>query len=61
MDKASQHYKSKKVLKYFEEDKNTLIPIYLPTESPEFIIMDKIWNTAKHNILILKYYQSFGF
>jgi hypothetical protein len=25
------HYKSKKVLKYFEENKDTLIPVYLPT------------------------------
>ena len=26
MDKASPHYKSKKVIKYFEENKDTLIP-----------------------------------
>ena len=31
MDKASPHYKSKKVLKYFEENKDKLIPVYLPT------------------------------
>jgi hypothetical protein len=31
MDKALQHHKSKKVLKYFEENKDTLIPVYLPT------------------------------
>ena len=31
MDKASPHYKSKKVIKYFEENKDTLIPVYLPT------------------------------
>ncbi len=36
MDKASPHYKSKKVKKYFEENKDTLIPVYLPnTASPE--------------------------
>ena len=29
MDKASQHYKSKKVIKYFKENKDTLIPVYL--------------------------------
>jgi hypothetical protein len=29
MDKSSQHYKSMKVIKYFEENKDTLIPIYL--------------------------------
>ncbi len=59
MDKASQHYKSKKVLKYFEENKDTLIPVYLPTASPEFIVMEEIWNIAKQDLLILKYYSSF--
>ena len=41
MDKASQHYKSKKVFKYFEENKDTLIPVYLPTASPEFMVMEE--------------------
>jgi len=35
MDKALPHYKSKKVIKYFEENKDTLIPVYLPTASPQ--------------------------
>jgi hypothetical protein len=37
MDKASPPlYKSKKVVAYFEENKDTLIPAYLPTTaSPE--------------------------
>ena len=37
MDEESHpHYKSKKVLKYFEGNKDTLIPIYLrTTASPE--------------------------
>ncbi len=41
MDKASPHYKSKKVLKYFEENKDALIPVYLPTASPEFMVMEE--------------------
>ena len=60
MDKASPHYKSKKVLKYFIENKNTLIPVYLPTASPEFMVMEEIWNIAKRELLVLKYYQSFA-
>jgi hypothetical protein len=60
MDKASQHYKSKKVIKYFEENKDTLIPVYLPTTaSPEFMVMEEIWNIAKQDLLVLKYYSSF--
>jgi hypothetical protein len=34
MDKASPHYRSRKVIKYLEENKDILIPIYLPTASP---------------------------
>ena len=59
MDKASQHYKSKKVLKYFEENKGNLIPVYLPTASPEFMVMEEIWNIAKKDLLVLQYYSSF--
>jgi transposase len=60
MDKASPHYKSKKVLKYFEENKGTLIPVYLPTASPEFMVMEEVWNIAKRDLFVLQYYQSFA-
>ena len=60
MDKASPHYKSKKVLQYFEEKKDTLIPVYLPTASPEFMMMEEVWNIAKQDLLVLKYYSSFA-
>ncbi len=60
MDKASPHYKSKKVQKYFEENKDTIIPIYLPTASPEFMVMEEIWNIAKRDLFVLQYYQSFA-
>ncbi len=60
LDKASPHYKSKKVIKYFEENKDTLIPVYLQTASPEFMVMEEVWNIAKRNLLVLKYYSSFA-
>jgi DDE superfamily endonuclease len=42
LDKAKQqHHRSKKVLQYFDLHKNDLIPVYLPTASPEFI---RYWN-----------------
>jgi transposase len=40
MDKASSHYTCK-VIKYFEENKDTLIPVYLPTTSPELWLWKK--------------------
>jgi len=60
MDKASPHYTCKKVIKYFEDNKDTLIPVYLPTASPEFMVMEQIWNIAKRDLLVLKYYASFA-
>ncbi len=60
MDKASPHYKSKKVMTYFEENKDTLIPVYLPTASSEFMVMEEIWNIAKQDLFVLKYYPSFA-
>jgi hypothetical protein len=61
MEKASQHYKSKKVIKYFEDNKDILIPVYLPTTaSPEFMVMEEVWSIAKRDLLVLKYYLSFS-
>ena len=60
MDKASPHYRSRKVIKYLEENKDILIPIYLPTASPEFMVMEEVWNMAKRDLLVLKYYPSFA-
>ena len=59
MDKASPHYRSRKVKDYIEEKKDTLIPVYLPTASPEFMILEEVWNIAKQDLLVLKYYPSF--
>ena len=60
MDKASPHYRSKKVREYFDKHKDTLIPVYLPTASPEFMVMEEVWNMAKRDLLVLKYYPSFA-
>ena len=60
MDKASPHYKSRKVLKCLDENKDTLIPLYLSTASPEFMVMVEVWNIAKHDLLILQFYPSFA-
>ena len=39
MDKASPHHMSRKVIEYFYRHKDTLIPVYIPTASPEFMVM----------------------
>jgi transposase len=58
LDKASQHYRSDKIWQYFEEHKNNLIPVWLPTASPEFMVLEECWNISKKDLLILKFYQS---
>ncbi len=60
MDKASPHYTCKKVIRYFEDNEDTLIPVYTPTASPEFMVMEHMWNIAKRDLLVLKYYASFA-
>jgi hypothetical protein len=41
--------------------KDTLIPVYLLTASPESMVMEKeVWNIAKRDLLVLKDYTSFG-
>ncbi len=59
MDKASPHHKSKKVKDYLKQNKDTLIPVYLPTASPEFMMLEEVWNIAKQELLVLKQYSSF--
>jgi hypothetical protein len=42
LDKGHQHYKSEKVRKYFDEHKNeVVVPVWLPTASPEFMVLIK--------------------
>jgi hypothetical protein len=59
LDKAPQHYKSHKIKKYFEEHNDSLIPVYLPTASPEFMVLEECWNISKNDLLVLTYYPSF--
>ena len=60
MDKASPHYRARKVRQYFEENKDAMIPVCLPTASPEFMVMEEVWNMAKNDLLVLSHYPSFA-
>ena len=59
LDKAPQHYKSQKIKDYFEKCKDVLIPVWLPTASPEFMVLEECWNISKQDLLVLAYYPSF--
>ena len=60
LDKAPQHYKSHKIKKYFQDHEDSLIPIYLPTASPEFMVLEECWNISKKDLLVLAYYSAFA-
>ena len=59
LDRAPQHYKSNKVRQYFEQHKDDLVPVWLPTASPEFMVLEECWNVSKNELLVLTYYHSF--
>ena len=41
LDKAKQHYKSQKLFQYFTDNKDSLISVYQPTASPEFMVLEE--------------------
>jgi transposase len=54
-DRARQH-QSKKVLKYLEENKDSLRILYFPNGSPEFNAVEECWRQGKYDLLVSKYY-----
>ncbi len=62
MDKASPHYRSKEVTKVFWRKQgytNSCISSnYI--KSPEFMVIEEIWNIAKRDLFILRYYPSYA-
>jgi hypothetical protein len=44
LDKAKQHHRSKKILQYFDKHTRDLVPVYLPTASPN------LWYWKKYGI-----------
>src|SRR5438105_2019445 len=59
LDKAAPHYKSQKVKQYFNKHKDSMIPIWLLTASPEFMVPEECWSISKNDLLVLTYYSSF--
>ena len=56
----SSYYKSKKVRKYFEENKDANPNISFNCITTEHMVMEEIWNIAKQDLFVLQYYQSFA-
>jgi hypothetical protein len=58
LDKATQH-QTEEVLSYFEAHEDTLVPIWEPTASPEFMPLEEAWHISKDDLLVLQTYSSF--
>ena len=58
LDKATQH-QTEEVLSYFERHERTLVPVWEPRASPEFMPLEECWNVSKDDLLVLRYYSSF--
>jgi len=59
LDKARQHYKSKKVLEYLWKNRLTIRVRWFPTASPEFNVVEECWRQAEKDLLASRYYPSF--
>jgi transposase len=60
LDRAAQHYRSIKVRKHLEENKDVIRVEYLPKGSPEFNAVEECWREGKYYILST-YYPLFDF
>lgn len=59
LDKARQHYRTKKVLKYISKNRATLRARWIPTGCPEFNVMEEVWRQTDKDRLASRYYPSF--
>ena len=57
MDNAPQH-KSAKVMKFFEENRDTIYPIFLPVATPRLSMIEYVWKILKQKILVSEHYPT---
>ena len=59
IDRATQHYRSRKVRTYLEENKDVIRVTYFPKGSPELNAVEECWRQGKYDLLVSKYYPRF--
>jgi hypothetical protein len=59
LDKAVQH-QTEAVLSYFERHERTLVPVWEPKASPEFMPLEGCWHVSKDDLLVLRLDSSFA-
>ena len=59
LDRAAQHYRSKKVKAFMENNKNAFTVLWIPKGSPEFNAIEECWRQGKDDLLVSRYYPKF--
>jgi len=59
LDRAGQHYRSAKVLRYLQKNRATLRARWFPTGCPEFNVIEECWRQIDNDLLASRYYRSF--
>jgi transposase len=59
LDRAPQHYRSKRVRAYLERNSDVMKVEYLPKGSPEFSAVEECWKQGKDDLLVSRYYPRF--
>lgn len=59
LDKATQHYKTKKVREYMRRNRATLRVRWIPTGCPEFNVMEECWRQMDKDVLVSRFYPAF--
>ncbi len=57
VDRAPQHYKSKIVQKYLDENDDVILD-WFPKGSPEFNAIEECWKQGKYDLLVSQYQPS---
>ena len=59
LDRAGQHYRSAKVLRYLQKSRPTLRARWFPIGCPEFNVIEECWRQMDNHLLASRYYPSF--
>ncbi len=55
IDRAKQHYRTRKVLQYIKSNRSTLRVRWIPVGSPAFNMVEECWRQMYRDILALRY------
>ncbi len=59
MDKAGQHYRSKRVREYLEKSQDTIRVVWFPNSCPELNAVEECWRQGKDDLLSNIFYDRF--